>query len=318
MFLQIILLIVGFVLLIKGADFLVEGASGVAKKFGVSTALIGLTIVAFGTSAPEISVAFQSFAAGTTDLTLGDIVGCGVSNILLLLGVGAIIRPIAIQKRTLKIEIPFYLLVAGVFVALACFGEGEMISRLEAVVLLVFFGAFLAYTFWLAKQKTKVTRAEREEIKKAKKRFWVNLLWVVLGLVGVIFGSDMVINSATEIATTLGVSEKIIAMTAIAIGTSLPELITTITASRKNEQDLMVGNIIGSNIFNFCLVLGLPTVIYGSLSTASLGIFEIVAMMTAAVLLYVIGLTGKKITRAEGVLMLSLFVLYFAKLIIWT
>ena len=170
----------------------------------------------------------------------------------------------------------------------------------------------------MAKQKTKVTKAERAEIKKAKKRFWINLLWVALGLVGVIFGSDMVIKSATNIATELGVSEKVIAMTAIAIGTSLPELITTITASRKGEQDLMVGNIIGSNIFNFCLVLGLPIVIYGGLSTASLGIFEIAAMVGAAVLLYIFGLSGRKVTRLEGIIMLVLFAGYFAKLLLWT
>lgn len=316
MIVQIFLLIVGFFLLIKGADFLVDGASGVAKKFRVSAALIGLTIVAFGTSAPEISVAFQSFAAGSTDITLGDVIGCAISNVLLLMGIGALIRPIKIQKETIKFEIPMYVGIAGVFVALLLFSPEKMISRVGGAILLAMFAGFLAYTVSLAKKKKRATAAEKKEQKEAEKRFKSNIALVILGLLGVIFGSSLVVDNAQLIAEALGVSERVIAMTIVALGTSLPELITTITASRKNEQELMVGNAIGSNIFNICFVLGLPIVIFGGLSVANFSSFDLIMMGVAAVLLVVFGFSGKKITRLEGAMMLVVFVLYYIVLFI--
>ena len=318
-FLQIILLIVGFVILIKGADWMIDGASSAASHFKVSKLLIGLTIVAFGTSAPELAVSFASLLNNTSDMLLGNVIGSNILNILLLIGIGAVIRPIKIKKETISKELPLLLLTTATFVVLflgTIFSENHVFSRASAGITLLTFCVFMFYIITTAKKARKADK----EVEKPKFKLGLSLLLTVIGLAGIIGGAELVVNSATTIAQAFGVSDRIIALTIIAFGTSLPELVTTITAAKKNETELLVGNIIGSNIFNICIVLGLPALIFGTVSptmpTTSLEtisqFLDLGIMALAAVLLFIFAKTGKKISRAEGVAMLIVFTAYYS------
>ena len=250
MIINILLLIVGFILLIKGADIFVDGASSTARNFKVSKLLIGLTIVAFGTSAPEFAVSMSALSSGSTDMVLGNVIGSCILNILLILGVAAVIKPLKIHDNTVKKEMPLALLISTLLVVLMLdskLGNGliNQVTRSDAIVILLFFTVFVYYLVTLAKQKR-----EQEDKEDKPMKLWKALLFVALGLGGIIWGSDLVVDNASSIAKTLGVSERVISLTIIAFGTSLPELVTTIVSSRKGEQDLLLGNIIGSNIFN--------------------------------------------------------------------
>ena len=315
---QIFTLIIGFIILVKGADFLVDGASGIARKLHVPEIVIGMTIIAFGTSAPELSVALNAFASGNTDLTLGDIIGCAISNILLLLGLAAVIRPVKIDKTTQKREIPFYVVAIVIFAALvltAYFTDGN-ISRIGGLILLALFGVFLSFTISTLRKKMRLTPSKNESKKVKNTKMWLSVIMTLGGLIGVVLGSNIVINNATEIATAFGISERIIAMTIIAMGTSLPELMATIAAAKKNEQGLLIGNAIGSNVFNICLALGLPITMYGALNVMNFRIFDLVVMVVAAIALFVYTRKDNKITQKEGVVMLAMFVAYYAIMLI--
>ena len=308
---NILLLILGFILLIKGADVFVDGASSTAQNFKVSKVLIGLTIVAFGTSAPEFAVSMNALATHSTDMVLGNVIGSNIMNILLILGVAAIIHPISIKNNTVKKELPLTMLISTLLVVLFLdirLGNSEVnqISRSDALVILLFFSIFLYYLISLAIDKKKQNINEEPKFKLGK-----SILFVVLGLIGIIIGSDLVVDSASKIATILGVSERIIALTIIAFGTSLPELVTTIISSRKGEQDLLVGNIIGSNIFNICVVLGIPVAIFGGITPGSFQIIDLIMLVGSALLLFTFSKSYKRITRLEGVLMLTMFFMYY-------
>ena len=311
MIINVLLLILGFMLLIKGADIFVDGASSTAQNFKVSKVLIGLTIVAFGTSAPEFAVSMNALASKSTDMVLGNVIGSNIMNILLIIGIAAIIHPISIKNNTVKKELPLTLLISTLLVVLFLdirLGNNVVneISRSDAFVILLFFSIFLYYLVTLAIDKKKQDIKEEPKFKLGK-----SILFVVLGLAGIIIGSDLVVDNASKIATLLGVSERIIALTIIAFGTSLPELVTTIISSRKGEQDLLVGNIIGSNIFNICVVLGIPVAIFGGITPGSFQIIDLIMLIVSALLLYLFSKSYKKITRIEGVLMLTLFISYY-------
>lgn len=316
MLLNIILLIVGFMLLIKGADIFVDGASNTARNFRVSKMLIGLTIIAFGTSAPELAVSLSALASGSTDMVIGNVMGSCILNILLILGVAAVIRPINIKSNTVKKELPLCMLISTLLAVLfldAAIGSGapDQITRSDALVVLLFFAVFLYYLVTLAKQKKEEQGVEKPQYKLGK-----SLLLVLVGLAGIIIGSQMVVDSASGIASAVGLSERVIALTVIAFGTSLPELVTTVVASKKGEQDLVVGNIIGSNIFNICIVLGIPVALFGTVTPGSFQMLDIVALVVSAVLLFIFALTKRRITRSEGVVMLLLFVAYYSVVMI--
>lgn len=311
MIINILLLILGFMLLIKGADMFVDGASSTAQNFKVSKVLIGLTIVAFGTSAPEFAVSMNALATKSTDMVLGNVIGSNIMNILLILGVAAVIHPISIKNNTVKKELPLTLLISTLLVVLFLdirLGNGlvNQISREDALVILLFFSVFLYYLMSLAIEKRNKNTQEEPKFKLGK-----SILFVLIGLAGIIIGSDLVVDNASVIATKIGVSERIISLTIIAFGTSLPELVTTIISSRKGEQDLLVGNIIGSNIFNICVVLGIPVAIFGGITPSSFQIIDLVMLIGSATLLYVFSKTYKRITRLEGMLMLMIFVMYY-------
>lgn len=310
MFLNILLLVCGFILLIKGADLFVDGASSTAQNFKVSKMLIGLTIIAFGTSAPEFAVSMQALSRGSTDMVLGNVIGSNILNILLILGVAAVIHPIKIKDNTVEKELPLCLLISTLVVVIFLdikLGNGivNQITRSDALVILLFFTVFIYYLVTLVRQKKK------EDDEKPKFKLGKSLLLVAFGLAGIIFGSNMVVNNASGIATKLGLSERIIALTIIAFGTSLPELVTTIVSSKKGEQDLLLGNIIGSNIFNICVVLGIPVAIFGTITPSSFNTIDLVLLIVSSFLLFIFSETKRTITRIEGFLMIIVFIIYY-------
>lgn len=311
MIINIILLLLGFALLIKGADFFVDGASSTAQNFKVSKMLIGLTIIAFGTSAPEFAVSMSALASGSSDMVLGNVIGSCILNILLILGVAAFINPIKIKDNTVKKELPLCMLISTLLVVVFLdikldHNLVNQISRSDAIVILLFFTVFIYYLLTLMKQKK-----EKNEDEKPPFTLGKSLLLVAIGLAGIMIGSELVVKNATSIATTIGISERVISLTIIAFGTSLPELITTIVSSKKKEQDLLLGNIIGSNIFNICIVLGIPVAIYGTITPASFQSIDLVMLIASSVLLFLFATTKRTITKIEGSLMLLAFAIYY-------
>ena len=311
-FLQILILIVGFVFLIKGADWLVSGASSVASNFKVSKQLIGLTIVAFGTGAPELAVSISSLASGNTDMLLGNVMGSNIINILLLIGIAAMIKPIKVSKNTISKELPLLLLISTALVILfldtSITGDlSNAITRSDAIICVLFFAIFLYYIINL----TRKNRQSKNAIEKPQYKLGKSFLFVIIGLVGVVAGSQFVVNSASTIATAVGISDRIIALTVVAFGTSLPEIVTTITAARRGENELLVGNVIGSNIFNICIVLGVPVAIFGTISPESFELIDVVMLLGSTTLLWLVARRGSPITRREGFLMFAVFLLYY-------
>lgn len=312
-FLQILILVAGFALLIKGADVLVSGASSVAANFKVSKMLIGLTIVAFGTSAPELAVSISSLISGKTDLLLGNVIGSNIMNVLLLLGIGALICPIVVKKNTVRKELPILLLISTaliiLFLDIALAGESaNLITRSDAIICILFFLIFLYYLFSMAHRDKK---SKKETNEKPQYKLGISFLLTVLGLAGVVGGSQLVVNGASNIAATIGISERIISLTIVALGTSLPELVTTVVAAKRKETDLIIGNIIGSNIFNICIVMGIPVAIFGTITQGSFEIIDLITLGASTILLCIFAKTHRKISRWEGLAMLALFAAYY-------
>ena len=309
MILDIILLVVGFIFLIKGADIFVDGASSTAQNFKVPKMLIGLTIVAFGTSAPEFAVSMSALANGNTDMVLGNVIGSNILNILLILGIAAVIKPIKVKDETVKKELPLTLLISTllvvVFLDIKLANQlSNQITRSDGIVLLLFFSIFIYYLVTLALQK-------RDKVEKPKSKIGQSIFLVIVGLMATLAGSNMVVNSASSIAKLLGLSERVISLSIIAFGTSLPELVTTIVSSKKGEQDLLVGNIIGSNIFNICIVLGVPVSIYGSITLINFNVIDLIMLILSALIIYIFSCTKKTVSKTEGVIMLFLFIIYY-------
>ena len=314
--LQVLLLVGGFVLLIKGADWLVDGASSVASNFKVSKLLVGLTIVAFGTGAPELAVSFSSLISGNTDILLGNVIGSNIINVLLLIGVAAVIHPIRVKKDTVSKELPLLLLISTALIVLFLDttmngAMDNVFSRSDAIVCLLLFGIFLYYLISLARKNKK----EAKKVEKPKYKLGKSFVLVILGLAGVVVGSQLVVNSASTIASSMGISERIISLSVIALGTSLPELVTTITAARKKECDLLIGNIVGSNIFNICVVLALPIAISGGISPQNFEMVDLVMLIFSTVLVCILARKDHKISRVDGGLMLLMFAMYYGFII---
>ena len=312
---NIFLLIVGFIILIKGADIFVDGSSSVASNFKVPKILIGLTIVAFGTSAPEFAVSIKSIIAGSPDIVLGNVIGSNILNILLILGASALFNPLIVKDNTVKKELPIMLLITCLFVVLlsdSVFDSNVVNSftRSDGIILTLFFMVFIYYLIAITRNK-KSDDGEYKKMSLSKAFFFT-----FAGIGMIIIGSNFVVNSAIEIATVLGVSEKLISLTIVALGTSLPELVTSITATKKGECDLAIGNVIGSCIFNIGVVIGIPVSIFGGISQINFNTLDILVMLLSVVILFVFSINDKKITRKEGIIFLLCFLSYYTIVVI--
>lgn len=304
--LQIILLCVGFFMLVKGADLFVDGSSGIAMKFKIPQLVIGLTIVAMGTSAPEAAVSITAALKGNADITVGNIVGSNILNILIILGLSALITPLMVAKSTIKAEIPFMILITFLLLGV---GYDGTIGLLEGIILLVVFLIYLGYLFLLALKDRDKADEDIKEISVAKA-----LIWTVVGLFLIVFGSNVTVDAATKIAQVLGLSERFIGLTIVALGTSLPELFTSVSAARKGNADIAIGNIVGSNIFNILFVIGVSASIIPVPFAVGFR-FDTIVAVAAAVLLLVCSLKDNQLKRWAGPVFLLTYAVYFA--MIW-
>ena len=310
--------VLGTVLIILAANLLVDGAASVAKKLNVPDIVIGLTIVAFGTSAPELTVSVVSSLRGSTDIALGNVIGSNIANILLILGISAVVFPLAIRKNTQMKEMPFLFFCGALVVLLANdvitgSGSENIISRTEGIVFLVFFGVFLRYTFKISKNHV----PDEDDIHAKIMPVYRSVLWIVLGLAGLAGGGKILVDGAVGIAAAAGVPERIIGVTIVAVGTSLPEMATSVVAAFKKKTDIAVGNIVGSNIFNVFLILGISVVIRPAPVSNQSNVDIIVAMAAALILLLsTFTLKRRKIDRAEGFVFLGLYSAYIAYLVL--
>lgn len=310
--LNIALLIAGFIVLIKCADIFVDSASDVAIHFNLSKMFIGLTIVSFGTSAPEFAVSVKSIVSGSGDIVLGNVIGSNILNILLILGVSSLVHSLAVKDNTVKKEIPITLLLTSLLIVVlgdSLFDKGtNSFTRGDGIVILLCFSIFIYYLFTQMKNKIK-------DDDEPKHGLLISFILTIISIIGIIVGSNFVVESSSYIASTLGVSEKMIALTIVALGTSLPELVTSIVATKKGSYDIAIGNVVGSNIFNIGIVLGFPVTLFGGFNNYSINVVDLMALLTATILLLLCAFTGYKIEKKEGLLFILVFIIYYSYVI---
>ena len=315
MIIDIVLLIVGFIVLIKGADLFVDGASAIADNFKVPKIFIGLTIVAFGTSAPELAVSIKSIISNNHDIVLGNVIGSNIVNILLIVGLSALFKPLIVKNNTIKKELPILLLISSLFVVLLSDrifnGTANAFTRSDGIILVLFFLVFIYYLIEITVHRDKDLDSEVKSMSLLKA-----IIFTILGLGMIVFGSNYVVNSSSNLAEVLGVSKKMIALTIIATGTSLPELVTSVTATRKGECDLAIGNIVGSCIFNIGVVMALPVTIFGGINQINFNGIDLYIMLISVLLLFMFAANDKKISKKEGIMFLLFFVAYYSIVII--
>lgn len=318
--LVVLLLVVGFVLLIKGADFFVDGSSNVAKRFHVPSLIIGLTIVAMGTSLPETSVSVTASIAGKNTLAISNVVGSNIFNLMVVIGVCALLAPVPVGKETIKGDIPFSWVCALLLLGLGILGIGDRSSRvlghLDGIIFLVIF-AF--YIVTLVKRAVRAAKAGKEppaetEIEEAEQEAPVlsmprSLLYIVVGMIAIIFGGDLTVDTASRIAIDLGMSETLVGLTIVSIGTSLPELVTSVVAARKKEVGMALGNAIGSNIYNILMVLGIAAAI-SPISILTENLIDTVILLVFTFIVWIFAKTKRKIDKVEGAVMVLLYILY--------
>jgi len=302
-------LVVGFVMLIKGADWFVDGAAGIAARFGIPQLVIGLTIVAMGTSAPEAAVSINAALADNAGITIGNVLGSNIMNILVILGTTAVITAIAVQKSTVQYELPFMLIITGVLMWMG-FTGGEIVLW-EGVLLWALFLVYMAYLFVMAKNGKSDTE------NASPKPLWQQILMLIIGMLLIVFGSDFTVDSASAIAVVLGMDDRLIGLTIVAFGTSLPELVTSVTAAKKGNADIAIGNVVGSNIFNILFVVGTTALITPVAFKIGFLIDSVVAIL-AGVLLWVGVFKNMKLKRPVGVVMLLGYAVYFVYLLMFS
>ena len=301
MLIQVLLLIAGFILLVKGADWFVDGASAIAEKLKIPQLIIGLTIVAMGTSAPEAAVSISAALKGNADITIRNIVGSNIMNILIILGLSAAITPIAVEQSTIRRDMPFLL---GISLLLIMQGWDGSITRFDGLIMLVLFAAYLIFLLVKARRQP-----QQDSINAIQRSFW-QIPLTVIGLAAIVIGSNMAVDAACAIARLLGISERFIGLTIVALGTSLPELFTSVIAARKGNADIAIGNIIGSNVFNILFVVGLSAVIVPVPFAAAFR-FDSVVSIAAAVFLLICCARSSSLKRWHGILMLAGYLAYF-------
>jgi len=300
--LQFVLLIVGFVFLIKGSDFFVDGASSIASLLKIPTVIVGLTIVAFGTSAPEASVSITSAITGNNAMAVSNIIGSNLFNILMVIGISALLGELLMEKDVLNKDLPFLVGITVLFAAFIIIGWN--VSQIEGIILLVIFIAYVAHLIKSAKKSDNANVVE-----KPKFTLPYSIIFIIIGLAGIVIGGDLVVNSASDIAIAFGMSETLVGLTIVAIGTSLPELVTSLTALKKGENQLVIGNVIGSNIFNILFVLGASSAIT-AISLDSSMLIDVTFMVFVTLLCFIFGKTQDKFDRKEGAILVALFIAY--------
>ena len=311
--LSIVLLIVGMALLIKGADFFVEGASAIAKALKIPSLVIGLTLVSIGTSMPEFSVSLTSSLQGNIDMSFGNVIGSNIFNTFIVIGVSAIIVPLVVSKNMQKYDLP---ILMGIYALLAIFSFVITPGIIQVWESIILFSLTIIYTVFLI-LRSKGENVEEEQTTK-KRKWWVNLILVALGLAGIIFGGKIVVNNASKIAMALGMSEMLVGLTIVAIGTSLPELVTSIVAAKKGENDIAIGNAIGSCLFNVVLILGFCSILepyvinVSNLNT----LIDVIVMFISALAVFLFSIKSKKITRWQGIVMVVIYVIYFTYIVL--
>ena len=314
MLLSILLIIIGFVLLIVGADLLVDGASGIAKKFHIPEIIIGLTIVSIGTSMPELFVSITSALEGHSDMAIGNIIGSNLSNLLLILGLSTMIKPVVFQKETRLYEIPMCL--ASTLILMLFCNTNAKISIGESAVLLVLFCMFILYTIFMAKKESQKNIVEIDVKEEKKNSTLKDIIFIILGIVGLKIGGDLAVDNAVVVANYFNLSEKLISLTILAIGTSLPELVTSVTAAVKGNSDIAIGNIIGSNIFNILLIIGVSSMIHPITYNLSYN-FDISILVISTIILAIFPFIPPKdkMSRANGVIYFLMYLMYLGFLI---
>lgn len=313
--LSMILIIVGFILLIKGADVLVDSSSNIAKKFHIPEIVIGLTIVSMGTSLPELMVSAKAATSGFSDMSVGNVLGSNVCNLFLILGLASTIRPLSFQKETKLIEIPICLVLTIIF-GILCNTNGG-ISRIEAIILLSLFIMFIIYTIIMGtkernlKTEDKKSKEIQSEENTNQISIFKNIIYIILGIIALKYGGDFVVDNAVKIAQHFNISEKIISLTIVAIGTSLPELVTSVVAAIKGNSDISIGNIIGSNIFNMSFIMGISGLIKPIVYNLAYN-FEIIILVIASIILAIFTIIPPKniMTRKNGIIYSSLYIIY--------
>jgi cation:H+ antiporter len=312
MLINIILLAIGLFALVKASDVFVDSASSFATSMRAPKTLIALTIAAFGTCAPELAISFNSIAAHNYDMTLANVIGSCVVNILLIVGIATIVNPIKVKNKIIQNELPLLVITSTAFcIALndSLFGNYRNgLSRLEAGAFVFLFGVFILYIILAYIKNRPKTRGRPP---KAKYSLLRSTIYIIITIFVIGIASDLTVDNAAALAEKIGISEKVISMTVIVIGTSLPELVMTAGAAKKGEFELAVGNIIGTNIFNICIVLGLPILIFGGFESSNFNIIDSLAVLLTAVTYYLCSRSGKKLIRAEGVLMVVIFLCYY-------
>ncbi len=311
---SVLFLVLGFWGLIKGADMFVDGASQIAAKLKVPLIVIGLTVVAFGTSAPEAAISITSAFQNNAGIAVGNVIGSNIMNILLILGISSVICRLPVKKTTLRYEIPFVILITAVLLLLGVLENN--LSRIDGIIFIVLFAVFMIYLIKLSKSGDNSLMDDVPEIDE-NASVPKMLLFVLLGLAMIVLGSDFTVSGATRIAEVIGIDDRIIGLTVVAFGTSLPELVTCIQAARKNKADIAIGNIIGSNIFNILFVVGISALVSPSpIGFADTFIVDSAAAIAAAVLLLLLVLKNKRVSRLGGVIMLACYAGYFTYLFI--
>ena len=300
--LQFVLSIVGFVFLIKGSDFFVDGASSIASLLKIPTIIVGLTIVAFGTSAPEAAVSITSAITGNNAMAVSNVIGSNLFNILMVIGISALLGELLMEKDVLNKDLPFLVGITVLFAAFIIIGWN--VSQIEGIILLIILIAYVAHLIKSAKKSDNANVVE-----KPKFTLPYSILFIIIGLAGIVIGGDLVVNSASDIAIAFGMSETLVGLTIVAIGTSLPELVTSLTALKKGENQLVIGNVIGSNIFNILFVLGASSAIT-AISLDSSMLIDVTFMVFVTVLCFIFGKTQDKFDRKEGAILVALFIAY--------
>ena len=310
-----ILLLLGLIILVYYSDLFVEGASSLSINLKIPKIIVALTIASFGTCMPELAISFNSIQTGNVDMTLANVIGSSIVNVLLIIGLAAIIKPIKVKDRTVKKELPLLLLTTTVFFILisdSLWDPAKLnnLSRPDAGILLCFFIVFIGYIVYV------VRKNRHEDLGIAKYNLTKSILIIIISMVAIMITSEIVVNNAVLLAEQIGISQKIITMTIIVIGTSLPELTMTVESARKGEFDMAVGNIIGTNIFNICIVLGLPILVFGGIETVSFKFIDTFVVLLAAILFYIFSRNDKELSRKEGIIMLMIFLAYYGYVLI--